>query len=233
MLQAVGDAARGEVATGIHEGRHPTPERRGFGARQPARPADAQQVVIGEERRDRDGQTIQRRGGHARYPEGVEVRREHALDLGQPGQRGRPDDRVVTDRGQRRAFDVLRDDPPKPTIRGDHRRDDARIDVGEQLGDRDLVREDGWDGLRPQPAVIRIERQQRGPSPGPNLAHRSAPADPGVREPGVDPCRHLLEPAVEGPGLAVGRHLLTIANPADVHPPGSHLPIGIDPLRRR
>ena len=122
------------------------------GMRRRSDPASALDNPPGRPRRSRSssarsagtepGETIQRRASHARHPERVEVRREHALDLGKPGQRRRPDDRVVADRGQRRAFDVLGDDPPERAVGGDHRRDDARIDVGEQLGDRDLVRKD-------------------------------------------------------------------------------------------
>ena len=75
---------------------------------------------------------------------------------------------------EERALDVLGDDPAERTIRGDDRRHDPGIDVGEQFGQRDLVREDRWHRLRPHPAAVGVEGQQDAPGPRPGLLRHAA-----------------------------------------------------------
>ena len=52
------------------------------------------------------------------------------------------------------------------------------VDVGEQLGQRDLVGEDGRYGLRPHPPAVGLERQERGARSQPDRGELAAAADP-------------------------------------------------------
>ena len=155
----------------------------------PATLTDHQECVVAQEVGHTPGQVVQRRSWHAGHPKRGQVPRQHPLDLREPRHRREPCLGRFGDRVEERPAHVLHEQPAGRGVCGDQRRHDPRVQVGQQAGDRDLVRERHGDLLRPQPTPVGVDRQQGGTRPRADLPHVASAAQAGDREPLVDPRR--------------------------------------------